>query len=870
MARPGTMAGVTLRASAAVTHRARPARRGAVPARRRARTAPSTATGSTGAPGPRWFDPDSPIARVHGDASMFIGGIRALLLQTLHPAAMRAVSEHSGFRGDMWGRLARTSRFLAVTTFGTADDAQQAVDDRPRRSTSGSPAPCPTARRTPPPTRTCWRGCTSPRSTASCAPTRSTARDPLDQAERDQYVAADRRGRRAGSASSTRRPPRPELARGARGVPPRAAGHPARPARPCRYLLFKPPLPLAARAPYGVLVAAAIGADAALDPAAAAAALAAGLRAHRGPRRSAALATGTIRWAMAPGRDERRDPAGTGGANRVTPGGRRGLASPATRATEVISACPRPRPVRPTPSSPPSRSTSRSPARQLARMRERTAAMDAAAAGRLGEPGVPRVDLRAADEAARRRPDVPLFFGRLDYRGRRAVPHRPAPRLRPARASRWSIDWRAPVSLPFYRASRAEPMGVGLRRRYGFQHGRLTAYEDEDLAGRRATEHSAILEAEIERPARGPDARHRRHHPARAGRHRARRPRPGRSACRAPRAPARRPSACTARRTSSTRTASSSPARACWSSGPTPASCATSATCCRRSARSTRRSPRSRSWSARTLRARNPRWAVRGDDAAAVATLKGDARLAEVLRRALWAHVAAPDRGAGRAARRAALAGRGVRGRGGRRGRCARRGVRYGAARAMLPQSLAHRVLVQMELAGDSPDDRVQDAVARSTPVKEYAADALAGGRPRQAGVAAALRRRRSWPRRADGILDADEQALLLWARPPRSLGRARPWSLADAVLLDEAVDLVERTPSLAHIVADEAQDLSPMMLRALGRRSSTGSLTVLGDLAQATTPVGDPVVGRGARPPGQARRARRGADPRASGCPAR
>ena len=78
--------------------------------------------------GPRWFDPDSAIVRVHGDASMFIGGIRALLLQTLHPAAMRAVSEHSGFRGDMWGRLHRTSRFLAVTTFGTAADAQQAVD----------------------------------------------------------------------------------------------------------------------------------------------------------------------------------------------------------------------------------------------------------------------------------------------------------------------------------------------------------------------------------------------------------------------------------------------------------------------------------------------------------------------------------------------------------------------------------------------------------------------------------------------------------------------------------------------------------------------------------------------------------------------
>src|SRR6195952_5076519 len=81
-----------------------------------------------GHPGPRWFEPDSPITRVHGDASMFIGGVRALLPQPLPPAAMRGVAEHSGYRGDMWGRLARTSRFLAVTTFGTADDAQQAVD----------------------------------------------------------------------------------------------------------------------------------------------------------------------------------------------------------------------------------------------------------------------------------------------------------------------------------------------------------------------------------------------------------------------------------------------------------------------------------------------------------------------------------------------------------------------------------------------------------------------------------------------------------------------------------------------------------------------------------------------------------------------
>ncbi len=79
-------------------------------------------------PGPRWFDPDRPVRRVHGDASMFIGGISALLLQSLHPLAMAAVAAHSGYRGDPWGRLQRTSTFLAVTTFGTEEDAQRAVD----------------------------------------------------------------------------------------------------------------------------------------------------------------------------------------------------------------------------------------------------------------------------------------------------------------------------------------------------------------------------------------------------------------------------------------------------------------------------------------------------------------------------------------------------------------------------------------------------------------------------------------------------------------------------------------------------------------------------------------------------------------------
>ena len=59
---------------------------------------------------------------------MFIGGLRALLLQSLHPLAMAGVAQHSNYRGDPWGRLQRTSTFLAETTFGSAVDAQRAVD----------------------------------------------------------------------------------------------------------------------------------------------------------------------------------------------------------------------------------------------------------------------------------------------------------------------------------------------------------------------------------------------------------------------------------------------------------------------------------------------------------------------------------------------------------------------------------------------------------------------------------------------------------------------------------------------------------------------------------------------------------------------
>jgi len=129
----------------------------------------------------------------------------------------------------------------------------------------------------------------------------------------------------------------------------------------------------------------------------------------------------------------------------------------------------------------------------------------------------------------------------------------------------------------------------------------------------------------------------------------------------------------------------------------------------------------------------------------------------------------------------------------------------------------------------------VQNAVARSRPVKTYA-EQLWPALDAAKLVLRLLSDAAFLARCAEGILTPQEQQLVLMTRPARSAAGAR-WTLADVVLVDEVADLLHRTPSLGHVVLDEAQDLSPMMLRAVGRRASTGSVTVLGDLAQATTP---------------------------------
>lgn len=87
----------------------------------------------------------------------------------------------------------------------------------------------------------------------------------------------------------------------------------------------------------------------------------------------------------------------------------------------------------------------------------------------------------------------------------------------------------------------------------------------------------------------------------------------------------------------------------------------------------------------------------------------------------------------------------------------------------------------------------------------------------------------------ADGILTADEQAAIAWKRARKA--RSALWSPTDAVPLDEVSALLERGQTFGHVIIDEAQDLSPMQCRAIARRSEHGSITVLGDLAQGTTP---------------------------------
>jgi hypothetical protein len=458
-----------------------------------------------------------------------------------------------------------------------------------------------------------------------------------------------------------------------------------------------------------------------------------------------------------------------------------------------------------------------------------------------------KAELYHRAEALKDIPDAPLFFGRLDYAvqpeddgiaghsfhiGRR---HVHAPDGTPA-----VIDWRAPVSRPFYRASATDPMNLARRRRFGFSGGELTAYEDELFAGTEdstpdrsapvaATRPSRILIDEIERPRSGP----------------------------------MRDIVATIQPDQDDIVRADAAQTVCVQGAPGTGKTAVGLHRVAYLLYAYREQVRRRGVvmvgpnraflsyirnvlpalgeldvSQTTVGELVASVQVRGSDDEAAAIVKGDARMAEVLRRALWASVRAPS---------AAV----VLPRGSRRWRVAaweieelvhelrHRGVRYGAARELLEHRIAHVILTMMEAAGEACDDRTHEAVRRSRPVRT-AVDAIWPKVDAVRLVFGLLSSAEALEAAADGVLTAREQAAIVWPSPPRGPGSAR-WSAADAVLIDEARDLISRTPSLAHVVVDEAQDLSPMECRALGRRCSTGSATVLGDLAQGTTPWAAP-----------------------------
>ena len=91
------------------------------------------------APGdPGLFGPGSVSWRVHADPLMAVGGLRALLLQSLHPVVAHGFAAHSGYREQSWGRLMRTADYVALTTFGSTGQVE-AVAGHVRRAHAGSP-----------------------------------------------------------------------------------------------------------------------------------------------------------------------------------------------------------------------------------------------------------------------------------------------------------------------------------------------------------------------------------------------------------------------------------------------------------------------------------------------------------------------------------------------------------------------------------------------------------------------------------------------------------------------------------------------------------------------------------------------------------
>lgn len=423
--------------------------------------------------------------------------------------------------------------------------------------------------------------------------------------------------------------------------------------------------------------------------------------------------------------------------------------------------------------------------------------------------------------------NTPLFFGRTDhnegtyrdesfYIGRRHVADDSGDPL--------VVDWRAPVSVAFYRANATDRMGVAFRRRFGYTGGTLTSFEDEHLwRGEVTGSASRILAAEIERPRVGPmrdivatiqpdqDELVRADLDTNICIQGA--PGTGKTAVGLHRAAFLLFTHRDRLRHNGVLVVGPNRAFLGYISQVLPALGEVDVT----------------QLTADELVSTHP---IKATDAPAAARVKGDARMADVLQRALWSAVGHPSEtlvfsdGATRLRLGPGELARIV-------DDIRRENLPYLTGRERLCTTIAERYRRQLEHRGESPPDRWVSKVARSKAVKQFAdtmwpkidsAGLLAELLTDPAALAAA----------SEGILTDTEQSVIGWVKPPRSV-RSAQWSIADSVLIDEIAALLERPPTFGHVIVDEAQDLSPMQARAIGRRCRQGSVTVLGDLAQGT-----------------------------------
>ncbi|MGW0803958.1 HelD family protein [Nonomuraea sp. NPDC002799] len=425
-------------------------------------------------------------------------------------------------------------------------------------------------------------------------------------------------------------------------------------------------------------------------------------------------------------------------------------------------------------------------------------------------------------------PEGPPFFGRLDF-GQGSAEHRGRAYHIGRRHITGEgggppvvIDWRAPVSRAFYRASARDPQGVAVRRRFGWSGGTLTGFEDERL-GQGEEGESRILAAEIERPRVGPM----RDivatiQPEQDDLVRARldaslcvqgAPGTGKTAVGLHRAAyllyAHRD------RLNRSGVLMLGPNRAFlgYISAVLPALGEVDV----------EQTTLERLLASVPVTARDPEPA---------ALVKHDARMARVLREALYGRIAKP-------------AGPVVVSDGSYRWRVSEERLRrlvddtrrealpYGIGRERVRARIVEAIRRQAEARGATANAAWTRKIGRGvTPFL----DALWPAVKPEEVLYEVLRGPADGPDPAAGVLTPDERAAITWARPPRSV-RSAAWTPADLVLLDEIGALIERPRGYGHVIVDEAQDLSAMECRAVARRSEHGSLTVLGDLAQGTTP---------------------------------